>query len=453
MNAIYGQLFERSSGGAVEPDLATGYKYSADGLTLTISIRSGVKFSDGTPFTAAAVAAQFQRSLDPANDCDCLGAFSAVTSETASGNDVILKLSRPDYTIPQQIIAQAPDWVPSPSALATEGATAFGQKPVGAGPFKVVSNAASSELVLTRNPLYWQKGLPKLKTLTFINASSDETAYAALQSGSVQLVLGITTPQILSQAKSQYTEVSKPGVVVQELEFDTTKPPFNNPLAREAVAYATDPAEILKTVSPGYGVLSESPTGPGGLLNELTVPGTRTYDLAKAKSLVSQLGGLSFTFLYITSTAIYTTGAQALAQEWEQAGIKVTLEPEAITTYDQYLLTRSWDMLFTAAGGVAPSVGTSTALPEKFGLTGDQTCCQDTYLNGLIGQLAATSGQAAQTSLAHQIYSYINSKEYSIFLFALPTVAVESKSLSGVVPAPNGTAGKELVPWQTVSFS
>ncbi len=56
MNAVYGQLFELGAKGAIIPDLATGYPFSTDAKTVTLDLRQGVKFTDGTPFNAAAVA-------------------------------------------------------------------------------------------------------------------------------------------------------------------------------------------------------------------------------------------------------------------------------------------------------------------------------------------------------------------------------------------------------------
>src|ERR1700728_5451527 len=65
MTAIYGQLFELGSGGKIIPDLAAGYTYSPDAKTVTITLRTGVKFSDGTPFNAQAVAYNWNRDLGP----------------------------------------------------------------------------------------------------------------------------------------------------------------------------------------------------------------------------------------------------------------------------------------------------------------------------------------------------------------------------------------------------
>ena len=63
MTAIYGQLFELGANGKIVPDLATGYTFSPDGKTLTINLRQGVTFTDGTPFNAQAVYTNWMRDL------------------------------------------------------------------------------------------------------------------------------------------------------------------------------------------------------------------------------------------------------------------------------------------------------------------------------------------------------------------------------------------------------
>ncbi|HVW17363.1 MAG TPA: ABC transporter substrate-binding protein [Solirubrobacteraceae bacterium] len=451
MNAIYGELFRRNTNGEVIPGLAQSWDYSKSDRSLIIHLRKNVKFSDGTPFNAEAVRQHLHNSLLPANQCQCLGAFVNVERVTTKGNyDVVLTLKQKDTTLPQQFVSQAPNWVPSPTALKKMGAAAFGQAPVGAGPYKVVSNVASSKLVLKANPLYWDKGKPYIKNLTFVNAATDQTAYADLQAGSVQLVMGMTNPQILAQAKSKFQTEQHKGVVVYMIEFNTDKAPFNNDKARQAVAYATNPQQVLNVVSPGFGAVTQSPVGPGGTMYLAKVPGARTYNLAKAKQIVQKMGGLSFKFSYITTTALYPLGAQALAQQWRAAGIDVKLNPVALATYQQDLLNRSWDSVFTVEGGADPSVGVSSSLPEKYGLVGQQTCCHDITLAKKLHLLGETRDPAKRQARAFDLYHYISAKQYSVPLFSLPTVLVGVKGLNGLDPAPNGSAGKELVPWDTL---
>jgi peptide/nickel transport system substrate-binding protein len=449
MNAIYGQLFTMTPSGQVVPELASGYSVSSDGLTVTINVRPGVKFQDGTPFTAQAVLENFQRDIDPKNACTCSGEFADVSSMSASGNSVIVHLKAPDPTFIESIVDDAPDWVPSPTALSKEGLQEFGQMPVGAGPFEVASNVASSKIVLNRFNGYYAAGKPHLASLTFESLPNDQAAYAALESGSAQLIQGLTTPGIIQQAKQQFNVTLVPGTQAYEVTFNSSHPPFNNILAREAVAYATNPEQILQSASAGLGVITQSVTGPGGLFNELSVPGFRTYNLAKAKALVQQLHGLTVTLFYGNNSAVNVDGGEALGREWESAGINVKLEP--IIPSDSVALYKSpWQVTYTVAGGVDPTIGYG-GLTVRFGSGGLFSGTADKTLDTMIAQATTEGSQAQRAATFKQIFSYISQQQYAVPLFAQYSAILTAKNVTGLSVSPNEGAGLEIIQWDDVA--
>ena len=129
-DAIFGEMFHQNADGTVVPALAKSISVSSDGLTETIGLRAGVKFSDGTPLDAAAVVANYKRDLDPANACQCIGTFRTVKSVAASGDNVVVTLSAPMPAFSAAVIDSALNWIASPAALAKEG-KGFGTDPVG----------------------------------------------------------------------------------------------------------------------------------------------------------------------------------------------------------------------------------------------------------------------------------------------------------------------------------
>jgi len=451
LNAIYGQLFAQTPDLKIVPELASDYKVSDDGLNVTIDLRDGVKFQDGTPFNAAAVVANLKRSMDPKTACICasnLGSIKDVTAPSAS--KVLIALSKPDATLIQSFIGAAPNWVPSPTALKKQGESDFGQNPVGAGPYQVVSNAASSKLVLKRYDGYYRSGEPKLANLTFQTVPNDQAAFAALQSGSVQMVMGVTTAEIVSQAKSQFQTTEVPGTQSYEIAFNTTKAPFNDIRAREAIAYATDAAQIQKVAAAGSGVLTQAPNGPGGLFYTKTIGGARQYDLAKAKELVKELGGLNVNLFYGNNSSVFLNGGQALGRQWEDAGIKVKLNPTLPANTVTLQTTGNWESAFTVAGGVDPDVG-SGGLPTRFESGGKFSCCSDTALDALIDKSRTTNSESERKDFILQAYQMINDKQYAVQLFSPPSTLLSSKSVTGISATPNLSAGKEIVDWNQIS--
>ena len=146
MSSIYGQLFELDASGKVIPDLATAYKFSKDAKTITITLRKGVKFTDGTPFNADAVIWNVKRDL--ATPCSCQPRGVPFDKDNpvskVSNNKIQFNLTAPYAAFIHALFDANFSWIASPHAVQTMGADAFKLKPVGAGPFMVVSNTVSS---------------------------------------------------------------------------------------------------------------------------------------------------------------------------------------------------------------------------------------------------------------------------------------------------------------------
>src|SRR5690242_2585956 len=203
-DAIFGQLFRPTPSGGIEPVLATGYKVSDGGTVLTISLHSGVKFSDGTPFNAAAVAWNIKRDLATPSTASPVASWPPLVKTngvTAPDNlTVVLHFSAPYAPLLASLIGSNVNHIASPAAVQKMGAKQFQKTPVGAGPFEVETNLVDHQLTLKKNPGYFQKGQPYLDKLEFTTVSDDQTTMESLQSGTGQAAQ-ITTPQLIEEAK------------------------------------------------------------------------------------------------------------------------------------------------------------------------------------------------------------------------------------------------------------
>ncbi len=282
MNSIFGQLFQLAAGGKVVPDLAASATPSAGGKTWTITLQPNLKFSDGTPLNGQAVVANWTRDL--ANPCTCKPVLPPVKSITApNATTVVLSLGAPDGAFQNQLLVANLNWIASPAALKSMGEQAFKIKPVGAGPFTVVSDTLSSTLVLKKNPSYWQTGRPYLDNLTFKATADDEAALEALQSGGAQAYDGMATPSLVSTYKSHFTTTEQPATSPYDIQLNTAAPPFNNVNARLAIYYATDAAIIDQKLFGNQFQVVQGFTAPGGLFYYPNVPGYPTYDLSQGQ--------------------------------------------------------------------------------------------------------------------------------------------------------------------------
>jgi peptide/nickel transport system substrate-binding protein len=326
---IYGNLFDVGPNDTFLPDLAKSLTMSDGGLTGTLKLRAGVTFQDGTPFDATAVAANLTRDSEPGSPCFCRTALKNLTSITTPSNlEVVMNFSSPDGILLATLATSSGSYMVSPTALASEGAN-FGASPVGAGPYKVLSNVVDSTITLQRWPGYWNAKNTHVDQIVVVNEAAGTAALAGLESGGAQIVSFGNDPPSIKEASKDHALVKYTDYLSANFEYmDFKAPPFNNILAREALQYATNAPALDRSVYEGYGPASETLTGPDQLAYPgSSLPGYRTYDLAKAKKLVAEVGGISFTQLTLGNTPFDIEVAEALAKQWALAGINASIDP------------------------------------------------------------------------------------------------------------------------------
>ena len=330
MDTIYGQLFKLVEGGDVVGELAESGTLSSDGKTFTVKLRPGVKFTDGSPLDAATVKWNFDRSLASPCTCNPKSFWPKLEDPavTTSGDDTVeIHFTAPFAAVARSFISSNLNWMASKTTFDKVGEKAFKQKPVGAGPFTVVSNSPSNQLVLQKNPGYFRQGRPYLDKITFKTIGGDQAAYQAMQAGQADAYEGISTPALVDQASKQpnLTTTQMLSTSPYVIQLNTTAPPFDDQKARDAIYYATDAEAIRKGLFNNRYPNSQTFTGPGGLFYKPTVPGYKTFDIEKAKQLVTEMGGLQVTLGTINVLVAKQT-IEALQSQWAKAGIKTKIE-------------------------------------------------------------------------------------------------------------------------------
>ena len=452
MNAIYGDLFELGANGKIIPDLATGYTISTDGKTITLDIRQGVKFTDGTAFNAAAVVWNIQRDLKSTCTCKPTWPVTSVTAPTSS--TVVIKLAAADGAFIDQIFDSTADWIASPTAVQKMGEKAFAVKPVGAGPFEVVSDTLSSVLVLKKNPGYWQAGRPYLNSLTFKTVGGDEAAYEAMLAGEGQVYEGMSTPSLIAQARSHFNVLNESPSTVYDLQLNTLIAPFNNPKARQAIYAATNIQPILSHIFANAYPIAQGFTGPGGICNEPTVPGYQGYDPTLAKTLVAQSGLNKVTIkLGTIQNPVAQETTEALQTEWAAVGIKASIADYPLATLIAQFVSGKWQSMVQTAGAWDPAAGVGVGF--RFESTSPFSGVKDTKLNNLLNQAQAVTSLSQRCALYNQAAAYIAKNYYGPFYFAYAPANVAVKNLVGpgiTTPLPT-VAVQPAIPWEDVAYS
>jgi peptide/nickel transport system substrate-binding protein len=436
MSSIYGGLFRITadadgSNAKVVPHQAAGFEFADGGKTVRIKIKPGIKFTDGTPLDAAAVAFNFQRDTTSTCVCRPLWQLAPKDGITTEGTDtVVLRLANPNAAIINSFPVSNVNWIVSPTALRTMGEDKFKINPVGAGPFKVVSNKLSSELVLERNPDYFVPDRPYLDKLTVRTIGGDQPAYQALLAGQGQAYEGMTTIPLLEQAKTNNRLVvtQQPATSPYVIQLNTKIPPFNNKRAREAIYYATNVEAIRKGLFKDAYPASQTFTAEGGLFHHPTVPGYRTYDLEKAKAIVQELGGLTVD-LGTLKAYVADQVNTALQSQWQAAGIKVTIHSEQLNGLVQNFNGKKWQAMLQTAGAWDPAVGVGVAF--RFSSTSPFSGIVDPKIDQLLIQGASVVDPDQRDQIYQQASQRISDEAYAPYILAFAPASVVTKSVHG----------------------
>jgi peptide/nickel transport system substrate-binding protein len=427
MNAIFGQLFQLTEDGKLKPDLATDYKYEDGGKSVLITLRDGVKFTDGTPLDADAFIWNIKRDMD--SPCTCKPLWQLKDVSAVDDHTVRIDLKTPNGALVNGMLVSNVNWLASPTAFKKMGPQQFKMKPVGAGPFKVVSNQLSNELVLERNPDYWEQGRPYLDKLTFRSTANDESALQALQAGQAQVYEGMSTPSLLDAYKNAGLTVTKePSTSPYVVQLNTKAPPFDDKRAREAIYAATNSQLIVEKLFDNAETVTQSFTAPGGLFYQKDVPGYPPYDLDKAKQLVKELGGLKVDFFTLQSP-VNTSFMKALQTMWQQAGIETTIHLYTLNGLIQEFQKPNWQAALQTAGAWDPAAGVGVSF--RFSSTSPYSGVKDPKVDDLINQGQGSVDPAERKKAYDELGAYIAQNAYAPFLFPLSSYSIATDGVYG----------------------
>jgi peptide/nickel transport system substrate-binding protein len=482
-SAIFGGLFtleadENGENAEIVPDQAESYEFSEDGLTLTVKLREGITFSDGTPLNADAVvwnwiralssgstgAPQLELDLDrgmPELDQQFLDDLYAALPEDVDKAVIEQRLGaiqavddltfEVHFAVANGAFVNAMpstnlNFVGSPTAYKELGADVYSQAPVAAGPFVVEQNRLSERLELSKNEEYFKEGLPYLDELSFQSVGGDQVLYQTLQAGQGDAIEGLSSVTLIKQAQDNPNLTTTLGAPTSPyvVQLNTRKAPFDDKKAREAIYYATDFQAINDGLFTGQGDMSQSFTAAGGLFHEPEVEGYRTYDPDKARKLVEELGGLK---VELGTTDIVTARqvTTALQTQWAEAGIDVTIDSKPLGDVITKFTSGEWESMLQTAGAWEPAAGIGVAV--RFGSTspfsgtplpdGAESATQalqeglNTELDDVLMSASSTVDQDERGELYKQAAEMISDEAYGPFGMAFSPAQVVRKGVHG----------------------
>jgi peptide/nickel transport system substrate-binding protein len=323
----------------VVPELARSWQVAPDGKRVTFQLQRGVKFHDGTDFTADAVKWNVERILDPQTKSPQRSqlepAVAAVT--VVDPHTVAFELKKPFAPL-LAALAERPGFIVSPAAVKQAGPD-FGRRPVGTGPFRFVEWVADSHVTLERFADYWDKGKPYLDKVTFRVVPDPTVRLTMVRTGEVDITTDLDAkdvPALQGDANLRVSEM-RPAARWTALQWHLDKPPFNSKPLRQAIALGIDRNELREVLLRGFGEPARGPVVPGLWWYDPNGKGF-VHDVEGARKKLAEAGypnGFRHKFV-VENTPQWIRQAELLQGQLQK--INVTLEFEPVNSADAYAL-------------------------------------------------------------------------------------------------------------------
>jgi peptide/nickel transport system substrate-binding protein len=446
LSTIYEPLFTLTPDGKIAPALAESYKYNSTGTAVTITLKSGLKFQDGSPVNAAAVAFNVHRIQTQTNSA-LKSLWQDVASATAvDDTHVLLKLKSVDYQIPYILANRS-------SLLASEQAAKNPNKlntqlPVGAGPFKVVSYTPGSEMTVEKYDGYWDAKDIHVQTVHIFLTVDPATLLQGLQTGQYNFAPGLPA-QDVKGAEAAGLNVSTStahGWGVEFLNLNINQAPFNNPHVVKAVQYAINRQQLVSQLTFGLGTADyqEVPT-VSPLYNPALNSSVFPYDPAAAKQELKEAGIAPGSLtIDLDFQGSLSAPAELVQQQLQAVGINLKLVSQQVNQFYGGFYANAQDKKtdsFTLYGWVGRDSKLAT-LDDQFSSTGIINLSAPTTSAGY----TAVRDKVRETPLTSPDYkSVLQAAELeavkggsNIFLYSTPSIYATAKGWSAF-PAIDGS--------------
>ena len=327
----------------VEPDLATSWKVSPDKKVWTFTLRKGVFFHpypgnpNGYELTADDVVYSFKRAAD-SKKSSYAGEYGGMVFEAVDPYTVRVTIEKPisDTLFLAKVASYAGGMIVCKKAVEEKGDEWFKTNPVGTGPFIFQAYEPRQKTVLAGNPKYF-RGAPVLKQVVVRYIAAVNSRELGLQSGELHVIEGLKEDKWIEKmaALPDVTVKTFGPCETQILNFNMTKPPFNDLRVRKAVSYAISREGITAFMGKGLAVPiyspAQAPPAPGALTKEDAVKAGVVYEdnIAEAKKLLADAGfsnGFKTEVIISEMASSYQKPMIAIQAQLKKAGIDMALK-------------------------------------------------------------------------------------------------------------------------------
>ena len=304
------------------PGLTESWKFT-DSKTLVMNIRAGVQFHDGTALDAEAVKFNLDRNKTDQRSSIKADLGTVASVEVTGPLQVTLKLGQPDSALPL-ILSDRAGMMCSPKAVKELGKD-HDRKPVGAGPWKLVSWNDNEKVVYTRNDKYWQAGHPLLDGIEMNVIAETNTGLRSVVAGQNDFVYFLSPQQktVIDRAKN-LTAVTGPTLYCVQIFLNYGRPPLDNPKVRLAINHAIDRTAFSKATMAGLAEPAWMALPSAHWAYDPALANGWPHDPDKARKLLAEAGhanGIDITLLGYSDQRSQQR-QEVLIEQFSKAGIR-----------------------------------------------------------------------------------------------------------------------------------
>jgi peptide/nickel transport system substrate-binding protein len=429
---IYAGLLRETVSGSYVPDLASSAKV-VNPSTIDVTIRPGIVYSNGTPLDAAAVKAGYARNLTNPHPGVWDQSMSDLSIDVTGTDTLVMNFSQPVASTFYPLLADQESFMTLPTGSASANPNL---NLVGAGPFMLKSYAQGQNIVLVKNPKYWDASAIHLTGVTFVNVPTGPQQLNSLESGLVD-VEGIPDsdiPALKAQSKLQSSSAF-PDASYFFVPICTASGPLANLKVRQALNFATNRTAINNALLYGKGQPAWSIFPSTSSYYDKALTNVYAYNPKKAKALLAQAGyphGFSTSIMPLPEPQDDQL-ATVLQQEWKQIGVTLSIVQSSNYVTDFYTDKKA-KMGLNPEGLPGIQKITTQYIPGDVG----DTCGYDSpTLDALTKQLEALPPSSPKLkAIWTKIQLFVIHNALTIYVVYAPEVTGAQKDVTGVQNIP-----------------
>lgn len=431
------------------PQLATGWSWNDDGTKLTMTLREGVVYHDGTSFDAEAVKANIERSKTLPESRRKSELSSVDTVEVTGPYEVTVSLTGPDATLLAQF-ADRSGMMLSPTATEAKGVE-FGLDPVCSGPFSFVERVQQDRIVLAKFEDYWNADAIHVDRVVYLPIPDTTVRLANLRAGDLHLLERLSATDVASVKKDEVLALTEAvslgyqGVTFNVGNGDRSETPLGqNPRVRQALELSIDREALNQVVFEGAFMPGNQPFPPTSPWYNTDVP-MPARDVEAAKALLEEAGVDRLSFeMQVTNSPVEMQVAQVIQSMAAEVGfdIEIVAKEFAAMLEDQtaglYQATRvGW------SGRVDPDGNIHQFMTCEGGINDSKYCNPE--IDRLLEEARSSNDQAVRQAAYDASREVLKEDLPIVYLYHPTWIWAMTNSLEGFVPYPDGMIRLENV--------